>query len=172
MSDNTRKRRWPFVLLAFGLLLVVAAVGVWLWQSASPDDGMEPNVVVGSLEGYTDEELAALLADKVEEGMIAFSINTQVVIEKPGGTAQILFENPANNAKLLKLSLVRDDTGDQIYKTGFVAPGSYVDADVLDVELEPGTYTCTATIESYHENTKKFIGQVAAEVLVTVNSPA
>lgn len=162
-----RLRRWPWLLLLAGLLLLVAAGAVWFASSVS-DEGMEPNVVVGSLEGYTDEELAALLADRVEEGMIAFSLNTQMVLDGPDGRAQVLFENPANNAKLLRLVLVRDDTGQQLYATGYVAPGSYVDEAAFEVPLEPGAYSCTATITSYREDTKKLIGEVAAEVTVTV----
>ena len=167
-DGQQRKRRWPAVLLVLGLLLVALA-GAWYFLGA-PDDGMEPNVVVGPMGDYSKDELEAMLAERVDEGMIAFSLNTQVVLPEPGAQAPILFENPANNGKLLTLALVRDDTGETVYSTGFLAPGSYVENDELDVRLDPGTYRCTATIASYREDTKKPLGQAAAEVTITVQS--
>ena len=169
-SDAGRTRRWPAVLVALGLLLAVLALA-WHFLGA-PDDGMEPNVVVGPMGDYSREELEAMLAERVDEGMIAFSLNTQVVLPAPGAEAPILFENPANNGKLLKLAIVRDDTGETVYETGFLAPGSYVEDDGLDVRLDPGSYACTATISSYREDTKRLLGQAAAEVTITVQSPS
>ncbi len=168
--DAGRTRRWPAVLVALGLLLAALALA-WHFLGA-PDDGMEPNVVVGPMGDYSREELEAMLAERVDEGMIAFSLNTQVVLPAPGAEAPILFENPANNGKLLKLAIVRDDTGETVYATGFLAPGSYVEDDGLDVRLDPGSYACTATISSYREDTKRLLGQAAAEVTITVQNPS
>lgn len=168
--DAGRTRRWPAVLLALGLLLAALALA-WHFLGA-PDDGMEPNVVVGPMGDCSREELEAMLAERVDEGMIAFSLNTQIVLEGPGAEAPILFENPANNGKLLKLAIARDDTGETVYETGFLAPGSYVEDDGLDVRLDPGSYACTATISSYREDTKRLLGQAAAEVTVTVQNPS
>lgn len=170
-AEKARRRRWPLAVLALGLLLLVAAAGLALWQGLRPDDGMEPNVVVGPMGDYSPEELEAMLKDKVDAGMIAFSINAQVVMEGPDAQAPLLFENPGNNAKLLKMRLVRDDTGEAVYETGFLAPGSYVGKDELDVRLAPGTYTCTATVSAYREDTRAPLGQAAAAVVLTVLDP-
>lgn len=169
--EKDRRRRWPLVVLALGLLLLVAAAGLALWQGLRPDNGMEPNVVVGPMGDYTQEEIEAMLRDKVDAGMIAFSINAQVVMGGPDDQAPLLFENPGNNAKLLKMQLVRDDTGEAVYETGFLAPGSYVGKDKLDVRLAPGTYTCTATVSAYREDTRAPLGEAAAEVVLTVLDP-
>lgn len=167
-TPRQRRRRWPFVLVVLGLLLVVAA-GVWYFLAPpADDDGMEPNVVVGSMGDYSKDELEAMLAEKVDEGMIAFGLNTQIYLDGPDAEAPILFENPANNAKLLKLEITRDDTGEVVYETGYLAPGSYVDRDRLDVQLDAGSYTCTALIRSYQQDTKKPLGQAAAEVIISV----
>lgn len=167
---RNRRRRWPVVLLALGLLLVAAA-GAWHLLAPQADDEMEPNVVVGPMGDYSQEELEAMLAERVDEGMIAFSLNTQMFLEGPDAEAPILFENPANNAKLLKLEITRDDTGETVYSTGYLAPGSYVDGDKLDARLDPGSYTCTALIRSYRQDTKKLLGQAAAEVTISVQEP-
>lgn len=170
-GGRPRKRRWPLVLLVLGLLLLAAA-GAWYLLAPPTDDDMEPNVVVGPMGDYSQDELEAMLAQKVDEGMIAFSLNTQMHLEAPDAEAPVLFENPANNAKLLKLEITRDDTGEKMYETGYLAPGSYVERDRLDVRLDPGSYTCTALITSYKQDTKKPLGQAAAEVIISVQDPA
>lgn len=169
--EPARRRRWPFAVLVLGLLLLAAAAA-WFFLAPPADDGMEPNVVVGPMGDYSQDELRAMLAERVDEGMIAFSLNTQMHLAGPDAEAPILFENPANNAKLLKLEITRDDTGEKVYSTGYLAPGSYVDGDELDVRLDPGSYTCTALITSYRQDTKKPLGQAAAEVTISVQDPA
>lgn len=153
------------VVVVAGLLL---AAFFGLRQCSSVDDGMEPNVVVGSMEGYTDEEIAEMLKQKVDEGMIAFSLNTSMYLASPDAQTAVKFENPANNAKLTKLRLVRDDTGEQLYETGLLAPGSYVDNAAFDVALEPGEYACTGYITSYDQETRNYLGEAACAVTVTV----
>lgn len=157
-------------LVAAAVLATVLLLGVFfgLRQCSAVDDGMEPNVVVGSMEGYTDEEIAEMLKQKVDEGMIAFSLNTSMFLASPDAQTAVKFENPANNAKLTKLKLVRDDTGEKLYETGLLAPGSYVDGASFDVALEPGEYACTGYIESYDQETRKYLGEAACAVTVTV----
>lgn len=164
-------RKTAIVLLAAAVLLAALAAAIAFTQCSAPaDDGMEPNVIVGTMEGYSDEEIKAMLAQRVDEGMIAFSLNTAMLVEGPGAQTSIKFENPPNNAKLTKLSLVLDETGEQVYGTGFLAPGSYVDTDALDVQLEPGSHACTAYISSYDLETKKYLGEAACAVAVTVTA--
>ena len=167
--EASPRRRIAFAVAAVAAVaLLLAAFFAFKQCSAVGEDGMEPNVVVGTMEGYSDEEIAAMLKQKVDEGMIAFSLNTNMHLESPSAEAAVKFENPTNNAKLTKLKLVRDDTGEQIYGTGFLAPGSYVDSAAFDVALDPGTYACTGYISSYNQETKQYLGEAACAVTVTV----
>lgn len=163
------RRKAVVVLLVAAVLLAVLAVAVSLAKCSAPaEDGMEPNVIVGAMDGYSDEEIDAMLAKQVDKGMIAFSLNTSMHFESPSAQTAVKFENPPNNAKLTKLKLVRDDTSEQIYETGYLVPGSYVDADTFDVELDPGEYACTGYVSSYDQETKRYLGEAACAVKVTV----
>lgn len=163
------RRRIAFAVAAVAAVaLLLAAFFAFKQCSAVGEDGMEPNVVVGTMEGYSDEEIAAMLQQKVDDGMIAFSLNTNMYVESPGAQTAVKFENPANNAKLTKLRLVRDDTGEQIYETGYLAPGSYVDSAEFDAVLDSGEYACTGYISSYNQETKQYLGEAACAVTVTV----
>lgn len=169
-EEEKKRRKWPLLLLL--LLLVAAAIAASVWwyiSSQQPTgDGMESNVIVGTMEGMSDEELQKLLNDKLSEGMLGFALNTVIGFETAESPGKIMFENPPNNAKLTKLEIKRDDTGEVLYSTGFLSPGSYVSEDTLDVKLDPGTYKCTAYITSYKEDTKAYIGVAAAALTIAV----
>lgn len=164
-SNQKRPRRkiWVF------LLVVIAFIGGALaWQTARPQNRMEPNAVVGAMPGKTDEQIQEELNRKVEEKMIAFSINSHPVYPDGRTAGNILFENPSSNNKLTKMELYRDDTGEKIYETGLLRPGSYVPEAKLDQNLPVGDYTCTAYIYAYRLEDESYIGKVAAGITITV----
>ncbi len=131
---------------------------------------MEPNAVVGMMPGKSPEQIQEELDRKVAENMIAFSINAKPVFPSGKGKGNILFENPASNEKLTRMELCRDDTGEVIYETGLMEPGSYVPEDTLDMELPAGEYACTAYIYAYRQSDESFIGKVAAGVTVMIEN--
>lgn len=165
-GENTarpRRKSWVF------LLVIIAFLGGALaWQTARPQNRMEPNAVVGAMPGKTDEQIQEELNRKVEEKMIAFSINSHPVYPDGRTAGNILFENPSSNNKLTKMELYLDDTGDKIYETGLLRPGSYVPEAKLDKNLASGDYTCTAYIYAYRLEDESYIGKVAAGITITV----
>lgn len=167
-EGEKKKKRRIWILLLLLLALLFAGLAAYTLYLNQPADDMEPNVIVGPMEDMTDEEIQAMLNNKLAEGMMGFAINATIGFENADAKGKIKFENPGNNAKLLKLEIKRDDNGQTIYSTGYLAPGSYVDEDELDVKLDPGTYTCTARISSYKEDTKAYIGEAAAAVTIVI----
>ena len=163
--DCKRLARRVAALVA--LLVLVALAGTWCALHGRPDGDMESNIVVGSLPGQED---AAQRQRALDEGMIGFSINTRMVFDTPSAEGTVMFENPAGNSKYTKLRLGRDDTGEEIYATGLLQPGTYVEKDALDAMVSTGEYACTALVEAYRTNDKSYIGTVAAGVKVKVGS--
>ncbi len=153
------------LLAGAAVVLILGAVLIWN-QSHSK---MEPNVVVGPMPGMTQEQLQAELNAKVAESLIAYTINEKISCQDARSPANILFENPANNEKLLTVSIYMglDDTGELLYKSKFVQPGSYIPEAPLLVELEPGEYDCTAYIRSYRFD-ESYIGRTTVDVKVCV----
>lgn len=158
-SKSGSKRWWLLLLL---LLLLVAGVAWWLFSQPDPD--IERNIVVGSVTGEGPSER------DVSENMIAFSIDSKMNFASPSAEGDILFENPEGNGKYIRLSLVCDDDGKEIYSTNFLQPGTYVERDVLDAMVPTGTYQCTALVSAYRIEDKSYIGTVAAGVTVTVGA--
>lgn len=163
---DSRPKKIAAAAAAVLVLLLAIGVGVWAWNFAQPSD-LEPNVVVGPHPSKSAEQIAAERDAKIAEGMIGFSISTNVEFEHPGDPGDFAFENPQGNGKRIKLRLVRDDTSEVLLETGMLEPGTYLGPEVLDVQLAPGTYACTAYVDGFKDD-GKHVGQVAAGVRVTV----
>ena len=166
-SARQRARRLRRIIVLVVLVMAVLFSLAWCAFHEQPDADMESNIVVGAMLGQEDAQ------DKqraLDEGMIGFSVNTRMKFDTPSADGAIMFENPAGNAKYTKLKLVRDDTDEEIYSTGLLQPGTYVETDTLDAMVPTGEYACTALVEAYRTNDKSYIGTVAAAVKVKVGS--
>ena len=160
------QKKW-WILSALLALAIVALVAVLLWLT-SPDsarDGLQPdpNVQVGSISG----DFADL--DKiVDEGMLTFSINSTPSF--PSGTepGNLMIENAEINNNRFTVAIYRNDTNEKIYESGYLDPGQYIENAPLSVDLEAGTYECTAQFSTYKLSDNTPIGQAAAEVKVYV----
>lgn len=167
-KKRSKKKTVIIVLLVVLVVLLAAAAVVALLAKPAYSERLEPNAVVGSMPGKTREQIEAELTQKVSEKEVAFAINAQPVFADGQAKGNILFENPTSNNKLTRVEITRDDTGELLYKSGLLEPGSYVPEAKLLIDLDPGTYTCTATIFAYKQEDESFIGKVAAGLSLTV----
>ena len=126
----------------------------------------EGNVKTGTL--YDSEKRQAELNSVVEEGMLAFSINATPFMKNGMGKANLMVENPPNNGKRFTVILLRDDTGEEIYRSGYLDPEQYIDEVPLDVKLEKGEYACTAYFDAYRISDDSYIGRVGAQITLYV----
>lgn len=170
-----RKRRFTVLVLALGLFCMAgAAAGVYLSRDkpAEKPPGLvyESNVVMGDIPGKTPEERQRELDTVVEEGMLAMSMNATPSGKASGIDRNInwLIENPSNQGKLIRVEVTRDDTGEKIYETGAIPPGSYVESAPPDQPLEAGVYECTAVFLAYREKSEEFVGQAAVKIKLTL----
>ena len=178
ISAKRAKSRWSglrvVLLLAF-CCAVSAGAGIFFsYKNAprEPEGGLvyEANVVSGDIPGKSREERQREMDSMVEEGMLAMSINATPSGKGTGSDQSVnwLIENPSNQGKLIRVEIYRDDTGEKIYETGAIRPGSYVESAPLNVELSAGIYECTAVFLAYREETEALIGQAAVKVTLTL----
>ena len=66
------------------------------------------------------------------------------------------------------VEITRNDTGDSIYKSGAIPVGSKIEKAKLSVDLEPGTYECTALFYNVDPNTGNYLGCAGAVIHITV----
>lgn len=141
----------------------------WLRPGRGEELWYEENVTTGSIgDGKTSlEELQRL----VDGGMITLSINATPVWDLSDKEAGVNWqiENPAEQTdKLIRVEIYRQDTGQLLYETGALQPGTYVTGTQPKGKLAVGSYPCTAYFYAYDIETKDFVGQVGAQILLTV----
>ena len=168
-SGRGSNKKWICVIVTLMLFSALLGIGFTCWYY-NGDETMKPELaaVRGSMPGKTQEQLEAEKNRVISEDTIAFSLNSNP--EFPDGKSKglIQFENPEGNQKLTRLEIYRNDTGDLIYQTGILKPGSYVEKDFLDVELPPGEYDCTAQIYAYKTGQKDYIGKISIGATIRV----
>ncbi len=162
-EEKKKKKKRLLIVLLF-LLLVAVGIIVWLLFFAPKDDGFnpDPNVQIGALSSFGD------LDKIVDEGLLTFSINSTPVFDNGSAEGNLLIENPEVNNNRFTVTITRNDTGDEVYKSGYIDPGQYIENAKLSVPLPKGVYPCTALFQTYKLSDNKAIGQAAAEVNIAV----
>ena len=162
------------VIAAVCLVLIVGAGAFWVLGGAGRGPGdslvLDDNATMGVLPGIDIDERKKQLQEQLDEGMIAFSINSSPAFATGGTEGNLMLENPANNAKLLVVEIYIDSTGELVYQSKAIPPGAYIETARLDKVLEPGEYPATAYFKAYREEDHAFIGQAGAAIKITVLS--
>lgn len=163
---------WKKRLLPTCAICVLLAAAVLLFTNRAPGDSLElaDNATMGILPGVDLAQRQSELQQLLDESMISFSINTSPVFETGGAEGNLMLENPANNAKLLVVEIYIDDTQELIYQSKALPAGSYIENTRLDKLLEPGSYDATAYFKAYREADHSYIGQVGADLTLSVLS--
>lgn len=157
------------ILVVLLLLLLLAAVAFLVVKLMDNGLKYEDNVFVGSADN--SEERKKELQEMVDKSMITMSINASPVwmLSDEGAGVNWEIENPeGQSTKLIRVEVIRDDTGKKIYETGAIRPGTYVSGTKPDVALDVGVYPCTAYFYSYDIDTEEFLGKAGAQITLYV----
>lgn len=171
-STETRHSRASAFAIAFLAAIALAALCLLAFRACSDADleGRDPNASLGQLAGKSDAEVQAELDRMVREGMFNISIASQIDYADGAAPGEVRIENVPGNPYLMKVAVVRDDTGEAVYSTGIIEPNSHIQSAPLDVDLDAGTYPCTATFYALDPATEEQVGQASATVTVRVLS--
>lgn len=161
-------------LLILALLLAFAVIGGIYWRVTRPamDETtkywFDKAAQSGSLEGKSPEDIQGMLDNIVEEGMFNVSVNARVVFEDSKSSGSLGLENISANRYYCRVTLLRQDNGETIYKSDGLKPGQYIDEITLSKELSAGTYPCIARVIATDPETLDDVGQVDVQVEVVV----
>ena len=140
--------------------LLKLGVPIIIGQLGNIVTGLADTVMVG--QHSTQELAAASFVNNVINAFIilgtGFSFNYTPIIG----------ENIAANKVDQKVTLELANTGEVIYESGAIAPGSHVQTIQLDANLEPGVYDALATFDGYDIETHEKKGTAAAKVTLAV----
>ena len=185
-TNNTKKdnsRLTKAICAAVGVVLIVLAILLSLRGCA--EDGSasahnsgnvigNPGIIydTGAVEGGWDEadteSIVASLNEKVEEGMINISMNTSPNFLNGTSEGNLMIVNESINRYPQVVEIIRNDTGEVIYKSGAIPVGSKIEAAKLSVDLDAGMYECTAMFYNVDPNTGNYLGCAGAIIHLTV----
>ena len=177
MNKKTKKDAGPgkaiAIASAVAAVVIVIVILLLLRSCGAPVDdhsGIEfdPSATEGGWDEADTDEIMAGLNEKVEEGMINISMNTSPVFADGTSEGSLMIVNEAVNNYPQVVEISRDDTGELIYKSGAIPVGSKIESAKLSVDLDPGTYKCTALFYNVDPDTGDYLGCAGAVVTVTV----
>lgn len=162
-----KKRRKGAIIaaaVALGALIIAGIIAFNMLFGGRPQRAGS----LGQLEGKTADEIQAELNRIVDDGM--FNISIASFVEFPDGQSEgeVKIENVPGNKYLMRVDIARDDTGEVIYTSGVLEPNFHIQRDTLDVDLDPGSYECTATFYALDPETEQEVGHAGAKMQVSV----
>lgn len=160
------------------LILVIVAAALLIFKSCSGEETPDPTPSggitydPGAVDGGWDEadvdKIVEGLNEKVEEGMINISMNTSPNFANGTSAGNLMIVNELVNRYPQVVEIVRNDTNETIYTSGAIAVGSKIENAKLDVDLDGGTYECTAMFHNVDPETGAYLGCAGAIIYVTV----
>lgn len=171
-SKRRTRRRAMAVVAVLVVVLVAAGAGIAWWLGAQEGAGSrayyDANARAGQAPWKSQEEMQAELDRVVEEGMFDIAIAATIEFPSPGEEGLALIENVPGNRYDMRVTVTLDDTGEELYRSGLIAPGSYIESIGLSRELAPGTHEATAVFEAVDAETHAAVGKAAAQVKLVV----
>ena len=167
------RRARPPKALAIGCALALAVVCAVLCAAflrPGPEDASwyDQDATQGSYEGKSEADIRADLERQIAEGMMNISIASNVLVSSEDGTAELRLENIAGNSMDQKVTVTLDETGETLYQSEAIAPGTCIQEAELSRTLPPGSYEATATFVGYDPKSHETEGTSAAKILLTV----
>lgn len=155
------------------LLVVLLAVGgyflvtkVWAKPAAHGNGFFDAGAIEGNLPTKTDQEIQDELNRIVEEGMFNISIAPTITFENSDSEGQARIENIEANRYHMKVTITLDDTGETVYESKGIKPGSYIENIKLSETLSKGEYKATATFSAYKQGDLTEVGTAAASIMI------
>ena len=177
---ETRSKDITVYAVIFLVLLVGAGIFLAVKLLHKPADAAladsksgiiyDSSAVEGGWDNLSPEEIAEKLNEKVAEGMINISANTAPIFEDGSSEGNLMLVNESINNYPQKVQIVRNDTGEEIYKSGAIAVGSKIERAKLDVDLPAGTYECTAYFHNLDPDSGAIIGTAGAIINITIKN--
>lgn len=162
-TKPSHKLRTVCIALA-GVLLVMAALvaGAWFGLFRLPEPIQERIYLLPDAHAQAGRLNAA--ETEVAPGSFQLALNQLCTMAEGSLDCPIQFENPAANQYSARIVLEAD--GQQLARSGMVAPGSYVSTLRLDHVLDPGDHEVRAIVFVYSGATQ--VNALSSDVTVRV----
>ncbi len=106
--------------------------------------------------------------DQKEPSYFMIQVNVSPTVSRGGKRCNLMIGNPTENEQYVKVKLILDNTGEELFCSDILKPGernAYVD---LEQVPEAGEHTATAVFMVYDPESMEQITEIDAGVLLTV----
>jgi hypothetical protein len=168
LQNNRDKRLIIAIIIILLLLILLIATWIFFWRRCRSTFAWDPNATEADFSeaGVSGDDDV----EKVSEGMLCISMNTNPVFEDGASEGSLGIVNDISNNYPLVVYIVRSDTHEEIYRSGAIPVGSEIKEAPLDVALAEGDYDCVAYFNSVSVETGTFLGTAGAEITITVEN--
>lgn len=169
--QKTYRRTMTVLVLLIVLLLGLIGGGLWylLVYSAKSPLAREEDALGGILAAMPQEDWGEALNDVVEEGQVLLGIAAEPVFELNGKRGRIGIENDAANRYSFQVTILDSATGEELYTSGLLSPGHYIEYIELNRALAAGDYPATAVFTTYSlEESPDPIAQITVDLTLHV----
>lgn len=147
---------WWLVLILVFCAAFLIGMGVMENLQRIRGDGEIPNVLTSGDGGQA-----------LDEGLSNVSAAAEMYANIQGLCAA-RFQNWAENRFSVRVTLVRSATGEVLYQSGLMDPGTYVEYVQLEIQLKAGWYPCQVVWEFYQPDTQEPVGKAAQSAVVII----
>ena len=98
------------------------------------------------------------------------SMNPNPVFENGSAQGDLRIENIEKNHYSYTVTITKDDNGEEIYKSGLLEPGYYINEAKLSKNLSAGEYPATARFLAYQNPDEAPIGAAVVKLNITVKN--
>ena len=159
--------RLAIAVIIFAIIVLILILFFGL-QSCNRYAAYDSRAEEGQLRGKTNAEIQAELDRQVEEGMFNISIASTTEFYDGTSEGELRIENVPGNQYYMSVEIVEDATGQTLLQTGMIKPNQHIWKHALEVDLDPGTYQCTAIFTAHDMETTDAVGQAAAKITIVV----
>lgn len=153
-------------LVLLALLAALAAGGSW-WHSRQnktyqlAEDAVEGRYVLPEI-AYRQNQRSA------EPSYFTIQINASPVAEKQSKRCNLMIGNPQENKEYVRVRLILDETGEELFCSDILEPGMRSAYVTLDRVPTPGEYSATAVFLLFEPDSMIQTSEIEAGVLLTV----
>ena len=105
--------------------------------------------------------------EEMDSGL-SYVIARRVNFSSPEAPGDFRIENPGTNEHLMRVSIIDDGTGYEVFYTGLIIPGEGRGAYALHRQLPPGVHDGTARITAYDPVTLRRLGSHEQEITLHI----
>jgi len=171
-KENSNKSMKVILIAVIILLLIVIGVLVFVvlnkkeqaaqvQTSEAVNSGTEIAYDTGAV--VTDEESLQKaydeMVEKAKEGSMALEMKTEA-ISSDGENFECKLANSVKNKYDMYMVLYRDDTQEEIYRSGLIPIGKEISSFKVNKKLEKGTYVCTLVYNQVEDDHSTVHAQV------------